>query len=65
MKLTLSLAIVAVLTGCASSSALREQFTGNQFDEPKVEASKFLKKDQNKLRPPQGGPLPVAVYGFH
>ena len=65
MKLTLlSLAIVAVLTGCASSSALREKFTGNQFDEPKVEASKFLKKDQNKLRPPQGGPLPVAVYGF-
>jgi len=60
----LSLAVVAVLSGCASSSALREKITGNQFDEPKVEASKFLKKDQNKLRPPQGGPLPVAVYGF-
>ncbi len=65
MKHTLlSLAVVAVLSGCASSSALREKITGNQFDEPKVEASKFLKKDQNKLRPPQGGPLPVAVYGF-
>lgn len=65
MKQTiLSLAVVAVLTGCASSSALREKITGNQFDEPKVEASKFLKKDQNKLQPPAGGPLPVAVYGF-
>lgn len=65
MKQTiLSLAVVAVLTGCASSSALREKITGNQFDEPKIEASKFLKKDQNKLQPPAGGPLPVAVYGF-
>lgn len=65
MKRTiLSLAIVAILSGCASSSALREKMTGNQFDEPKVESSKFLKKDQNKLRPPAGGPLPVAVYGF-
>lgn len=65
MKQTiLSLAVVAVLSGCASSSAIREKLTGNQFDEPKVEASKFLKKDQNKLQPPAGGPLPVAVYGF-
>lgn len=65
MKRTLlSLAVIAVLTGCASSSAIREKITGNQFDEPTVEASKYLKKDQNKLRPPQGGPLPVAVYGF-
>jgi len=65
MKRTLlSLAVVAVLTGCASSSAIREKITGNQFDEPTVESSKYLKKDANKLRPPQGGPLPVAVYGF-
>ena len=65
MKQTiLSLAVVAVLSGCASSSAIREKITGNQFDEPKVESSKFLKKDSNKLQPPEGGPLPVAVYGF-
>lgn len=63
-KTLLSLAVVAVLTGCASSSAIREKITGNQFDEPTVETSKFLKKDTNKLLPPQGGPLPVAVYGF-
>ena len=60
----LSLAVVAVLSGCASSSALKEKITGNQFDDPKVEASKYLKKDSNKLQPPEGGPLPVAVYGF-
>ena len=58
------MAIVAVLTGCASSSAIREKVTGNQFDEPKVESSKFLKKDSNKLQPPEGGPVAVAVYGF-
>jgi curli production assembly/transport component CsgG len=65
MKQTiLSLAIVAVLTGCATGSAIREKVTGEQFDTPKVEESKFLKKDSNKLQPPEGGPLPVAVYGF-
>ena len=65
MKQTvLSLAIVAVLTGCATGSAIREKITGDQFDTPKVEESKFLKKDSNKLQPPEGGPLPVAVYGF-
>jgi len=65
MKQTiLSLAVVAVLTGCATGSAVREKLTGNQFDEPTVESSKFLKKDSNKLQPPDGGPLPVAVYGF-
>lgn len=65
MKQTiLSLAVVAVLTGCATGSALREKMTGEQFDTPKVEESKFLKKDFNKLQPPEGGPLPVAVYGF-
>jgi len=65
MKQTiLSLAVVAVLAGCATGSAIREKITGEQFDTPKVEESKFLKKDSNKLQPPEGGPLPVAVYGF-
>ena len=65
MKQTLlSLAVIAVLTGCATGSALREKMTGEQFDTPKIEESKFLKKDSNKLLPPEGGPLPVAVYGF-
>ena len=63
-KTILSLAVVAVLTGCATGSAIREKVTGEQFDTPKVEESKFLKKDTNKLLPPEGGPLPVAVYGF-
>jgi curli production assembly/transport component CsgG len=63
-KTLLSLAVVALLTGCASSSALREKITGKQFDDPIVESSKFLKKEQNKLAPPVGGPIPVAVYGF-
>ena len=52
------------MTGCASSSSLREKITGNQFDEPTVEKSKFLQKEQNKLLPPAGGPIPVAVYSF-
>ena len=63
-KTLLSLAIVTLLGGCATGSALREKMTGEQFDAPKVEESKFLKKDINKVAPPDGGPLPVAVYGF-
>jgi len=65
MKQTLlSLAVVAVLSGCATGSAIKEKLTGSQFDDPTVETSKFLKKDSNKLLPPEGGPVAVAVYGF-
>lgn len=63
-KTIISLAVVALLSGCASSSALREKITGNQFDEPTVEKSKFLQKEKNKMLPPAGGPIPVAVYSF-
>lgn len=63
-KTILSLALVAVLTGCATGSAVREKITGQQFDEPTVENSKFLQKEKNKLPPPAGGPIPVAVYSF-
>lgn len=63
-KTILSLAVVAILSGCASSSALREKIVGEQFDDPTVEQSKFLKKEKNKLPPPASGPIPVAVYGF-
>ena len=63
-KTIISLAIVVLLSGCASSSSLRQLITNNQFDEPKVEKSKFLQKEQNKMLPPAGGPIPVAVYSF-
>ena len=65
MKNTIiSLAVVTLLAGCATGSALREKITGNQFDEPVVEQSVFLKKDTNKLQPPSSGPITVAVYSF-
>ena len=63
-KTILSLAIVTVLTGCATGSAIREQLTGNQFDEPKTEPSVLLKKDQYQVPPPANGPVTVAVYNF-
>jgi curli production assembly/transport component CsgG len=65
MKRTIiSLAIVALLSGCATGSALREKITGKQFDEPELDQSVYLKKDTNKLKPPSSGPIPIAVYGF-
>lgn len=65
MKATLiSLAVITMLTGCATSSAIREKLTGNQFDEPKLEQNSYLKQQSEDLRPPSGGPITVAVYGF-
>jgi curli production assembly/transport component CsgG len=63
-KLILSLSVLGILTGCATGSAIYEKATGQQFDEPVIEQNGYLKKDTNKLLPPQGGPIPVAVYGF-
>ena len=63
-KTIISLAIIALLSGCATSSAIHEKVTGKQFDEPVVEQSTYLKKDANKLKPPATGPIPIAVYGF-
>ena len=53
-----------MLTGCATSSAIREKLTGNQFDEPTVEQNVYLKKQSETIKPPLGGPITVAVYGF-
>ena len=61
-RLLIPLAVITLLSGCATSSAIREKVTGNQFDAPVVEESRLLKAEQ--LAPPQGGPIAVAVYSF-
>jgi curli production assembly/transport component CsgG len=61
-RLIISLAVITLLSGCATSSVIREKITGNQFDAPIVEESKLLKAE--KLDPPAGGPIAVAVYSF-
>lgn len=61
-KMIILLSIIGVLSGCATSSALKEKITNEQFDTPKIEKSKYL--DKNKMKPPAGGPIPVAVYSF-
>jgi curli production assembly/transport component CsgG len=63
-KYLISTLIVILLSGCATSSSVREKLTNNQFDEPIIEKSKYLENTKNKLEPPQGGPVAVAVYGF-
>lgn len=60
----MSLAVITTLTGCATGSAIREKLTGNQFDEPKVEQNVYLKRQSENIKPPAGGPITVAVYGF-
>ena len=62
-KLLLPLIIASVLSGCATSSAIREKATGKQFDEPEIsKVSPYLLNQ--KINPPADGPIPVAVYNF-
>ena len=52
------------MQGCATSSMIDKFITGEQFDDPIVDDTPFMKKEENYLAPPQGGPIPIAVYGF-
>lgn len=63
-KIMLSLILVLMASGCAINSALREKLTKEQFDDPVVDKSVYLAKEKNKLDPPAGGPIAIAVYGF-
>ena len=63
-KLLLSLSVVGLLSGCAATSVLHEKLTNEQYDDPVVAQPKFLQKKENQIKPPQGGPVPVAVYSF-
>lgn len=64
MKKLLILLTIISLQGCASGSAIHKLITGEQFDDPIVEKSTFLNKNENWIAPPLGGPIPIAVYGF-
>ena len=63
-KIIAPLCLALLLGGCATGSAIKGLIFSEQFAAPKVEQNKFLKKKENKLLPPAGGPIPVAVYGF-
>ena len=63
-KLLLSLITISLLSGCATYGEAYKKINDRSFDEPTVETNPYLKKESNKLAPPSGGPIPVAVYGF-
>lgn len=63
-KTIISLLIASLLAGCATGSAIRAKATGEQFDPPAVEKETFFIKPENKVLPPAGGPVPVAIYSF-
>lgn len=62
IKIFISILLAVVLSGCASYTSLKDKITGKQFDQPSVEASRFVK--ENSLKSPEGGPIAIAVYGF-
>lgn len=59
----LLLLAVAALNGCAIDAAIKNR-DDTGFESPVVEASRFYSRPENQLRPPDGGRIPVAVYGF-
>jgi curli production assembly/transport component CsgG len=63
-KTLISLLIAALLTGCATGSVIKEKITGEQFDKPEIVRETYFTKIENKVLPPSGGPIPIAVYSF-
>jgi curli production assembly/transport component CsgG len=43
---------------------IREKVTGEQFDKPEVVRETYFTKPENRVLPPAGGPVPIAVYSF-
>lgn len=63
-RLLTATALTLLLSGCATGEFLRERISGDQYEEPVIDQGAYLKKQSEKLKPPAGGPIPVAVYGF-
>lgn len=63
-KLLLSVAIMSLVSGCATYGETGRRLADRSFDEPTVEQNQYLKKESMTVAPPVGGPIPVAVYGF-
>jgi curli production assembly/transport component CsgG len=56
--------LTALLGGCATGEALKQKLGRGEYEDPVVEQSKMLQKENWSVQPPQGGPIPVAVYNF-
>jgi curli production assembly/transport component CsgG len=65
MKKLLILITTILLYGCATTSTIEKFITGEQFDDPIIDDTPFMKKEENLLAPPTTGPIPIAVYGFN
>jgi curli production assembly/transport component CsgG len=63
-NLFLGLITAITVSGCTIGSSMKGALTGEQFDEPVISEAKYLKKKENQVKPPSGGPIPVAVYSF-
>lgn len=65
MKSILSVATVAILSGCASTTILDERLADkSRWEDPVVERQTYLSRAENALPLPKDGPISVAVYGF-
>lgn len=67
MKRIIVLSVLSfALGGCAVGTQVRELATGERFDAPVIQQENlFTKNTEFQVPPPAGGPIPVAVYGFH
>lgn len=63
-KLLIALAATILVSGCSTYGEAGKRLYNRNFEEPVVEQNPYLKKQNEQLAPPAGGPIPVAVYGF-
>lgn len=56
--------LIALLGGCTVGEGLKQVTDQEGFNDPVVDQSKMLLKDDWAVPPPQSGPISVAVYTF-
>jgi len=64
MKNAFIIVMLAVLSGCATTSQIDRIITGTQFQDPSVEST-ILDREEFALPKPANGPVIAAVYSFH
>ena len=63
-KTLLAASMTFLLAGCATGTYVAEQAGADPYPTPVVETKRFLEREENRVAPPAGGLITVAVYGF-
>lgn len=56
--------IALLLSGCATGTNLTSLVGSEPHADPQIQRTSFLARDENRIAPPRGGVITVAVYSF-